>query len=70
MKNQGKKFLFFLSVSVLAVPFLNSCKGRTAENMVPTGDTVEVIIKTPGPEEEESHTLDTITNFKENLDIE
>ena len=26
------------------------CKGRTAENMVPTGDTVEVEISKPSPE--------------------
>lgn len=29
---------------------LIGCKGRTAENMVPTGDTVEVVIEQPTTE--------------------
>ena len=32
---------------VLAPAVLCACKGRTAENMVPSGDTVEVVISTP-----------------------
>lgn len=32
---------------VLVLAALCSCKGRTAENMVPSGDTVEVVISSP-----------------------
>ena len=61
--------IFLLLVAALSL--LCSCKGRTADNMVPSGDTVEVIIKTPaGPDEEESHEIDTISNFNQNIDIE
>lgn len=32
---------------LLVATALCSCQGRTAENMTPTGDTVEVVIETP-----------------------
>ncbi|MCH5238613.1 MAG: hypothetical protein J1F38_00145 [Muribaculaceae bacterium] len=37
----------FFCISIFALFSLatfSACKGRTAENMVPTGDTVEVVI--------------------------
>lgn len=32
---------------LLGAAALCSCQGRTAENMTPNGDTVEVVIETP-----------------------
>ena len=37
-----------------------ACKGRTMENMEPTGDTVEVVIDTPVDEGAEMELLDSI----------
>ncbi|MCM1369234.1 MAG: hypothetical protein NC204_02560 [Candidatus Amulumruptor caecigallinarius] len=34
------------TIALLSMP-LASCKGRTMENMEPTGDTVEVVIEKP-----------------------
>lgn len=38
----------------LITVMLTGCKGRTADNMVPTGDTVEVVINTPEAEPSDS----------------
>ena len=35
-----------LVAAVLSLSF-SACKGRTADNMVPSGDTVEVVISQP-----------------------
>lgn len=35
------------AMAMVIVSGLSSCKGRTMENMEPTGDTVEVVIETP-----------------------
>ncbi|MBD5371281.1 MAG: hypothetical protein HDR80_09090 [Bacteroides sp.] len=40
-----KKILFTLG-ALTALGTLASCSGRTADNMVPTGETVEVVIPT------------------------
>lgn len=34
-------------MAVLATTGISSCKGRTTKNVVPTGDTIEVVINTP-----------------------
>lgn len=55
MKNNSKRVIaakIFVAVAVLAG--LGSCKGRTMENMEPTGDTVEVEINISGEEPAES----------------
>lgn len=48
----SRRFINFASVIVMTLisSMLGSCKGRTAENMTPTGDTVEVVIMTPTDE--------------------
>lgn len=43
----SRRFIKFAQIFSLALPLVAimlSCKGRTSENMVPTGDTVEVVI--------------------------
>lgn len=41
----SKSYTTPAAVLLLALAFsLQACKGRTAENMEPTGDTVEVVI--------------------------
>ena len=42
----SRRFINFAQIFCVALlPIaLQSCKGRTAENMEPTGDTVEVVI--------------------------
>lgn len=42
MKKYGK---IMLMVSVLALTVMTSCKGRTMNNMEPTGDTVVVDVQ-------------------------
>ncbi len=51
MKINSKKGIaakIFVAIAILGG--LSSCKGRTMENMEPTGDTVEVEIAIPGQE--------------------
>lgn len=36
-------FALFFTIITLSIA-LSGCKGRTMENMVPTGDTVEVVV--------------------------
>lgn len=43
-------FALFCCVGLLMLAF-QACKGRTMENMEPTGDTVEVVIMQQTPEE-------------------
>ena len=47
--NFSTRIINFAAASgfVAAILLLASCKGRTAENMEPTGDTVEVVIIQP-----------------------
>lgn len=53
MKNWRRiiKFATFFGMVVL-MPVLNSCKGRTLENVEPTGDTIEVVIMQDSNDEE------------------
>ncbi len=41
------KSLIWICPAVMTVVGLSSCEGRTTKNVVPTGDTVEVVINTP-----------------------
>ena len=51
---------------VVLLPALTACKGRTVENMEPTGDTVEVVIAPKA-----QVITDTINSeFNQNVDIE
>ena len=36
---------------VAALLLLSACKGRTVENMVPDGDTIEVVINRANPQD-------------------
>ena len=40
------KYLFITLTAVGLAAALSACTGRTADNMVPTGETVEVVIPT------------------------
>lgn len=51
MRDSQRFFNFAASISIVAVLLLSSCKGRTAENMEPTGDTIEVIVAQPQEDE-------------------
>lgn len=42
-----RKSLFIGCLAVMTIGGLSSCKGRTTKDVVPTGDTVEVVINTP-----------------------
>lgn len=42
-----RKLMASAGALLLAAGLLCGCKGRTAENMEPTGDTVEVTISSP-----------------------
>lgn len=53
-----KSFLFLLGLALTAAT-LTSCKGRTLDNVEPTGDTIEV---NPGPIAP-ADTVDTLQNF-------
>lgn len=47
-----------------ATAFLfSACKGRTAKDMVPTGDTIEVVINTPQADSISNQTItDSLSN--------
>ncbi|MCH5229050.1 MAG: hypothetical protein J1F12_03525 [Muribaculaceae bacterium] len=47
------RFTNFALFSGLAIVMFSAggCKGRTAENMEPTGDTIEVVVKSANSEE-------------------
>ncbi|MCH5231226.1 MAG: hypothetical protein J1F43_05460 [Muribaculaceae bacterium] len=51
MRN-SRRFINFALFSVLTsfAGLFWSCKGRTAENMEPTGDTIEVVFNAPAVE--------------------
>lgn len=38
------KFALFFCITLPLALLVTACKGRTADNMQPTGDTVEVVI--------------------------
>lgn len=38
------KFALFFCITLPLAILVTACKGRTADNMQPTGDTVEVVI--------------------------
>ena len=62
--SMARKHLTLLPLLTAAfgiVALFTGCKGRTAENMVPTGDTVEVEISKPSPEND-SISNSTITD--------
>lgn len=43
-----RKSIVLMAVAApVLISCLTSCKGRTMENMEPTGDTVEVVIEQP-----------------------
>lgn len=44
--SQKTQAAILLTATVLSLSF-SGCKGRTADNMVPSGDTVEVVISQP-----------------------
>lgn len=46
--------------TIVASIFMTSCEGRRMSNMVPTGDTVEVIIEQP--QEVDTLDADTLSN--------
>ena len=46
MRNPRRFINFAASISIVAALLLfSACKGRTMENMEPTGDTIEVTIE-------------------------
>lgn len=44
MRNPRRFINFAASITIVAALLLTACKGRTMENMEPTGDTIEVTI--------------------------
>ena len=63
-------YFAIISGVAFAISMATSCKGRTMENMEPTGDTVEVVIEQPSLPIEETEVTETINNNekKENED--
>lgn len=59
-----KKSLFFLVPGILLCLTALSCKGRTADDMIPAGDTVEVTIDSA----EKTDTVQAATDSMENAD--
>lgn len=57
-----------LTGSAAMILLLASCQGRTTENMVPKGETVEVVINSPADAEEE--VSDNTTNQTDSLQNE
>ena len=47
---------------------LASCQGRTAENMVPKGETVEVVVATPSDKTEASDSISNNNDAIQNED--
>lgn len=60
MKKNFIRSMLLLTVSGGAL-LLPGCKGRTMENMEPTGDTVEVIINAPEDSDEVSGKVPEVT---------
>ncbi len=46
------KGFLYLTLSLVAGACLLSCTGRTADNMTPTGETIEVVIPTQDVEQD------------------
>ncbi|MDE5869209.1 MAG: hypothetical protein K2H18_03165 [Muribaculaceae bacterium] len=63
MKRNNRKVTAATVVAAVAVLIcLGSCKGRTTENVEPTGDTVEVVIDRPHSAEAIADTTGEVTD--------
>ncbi|MCH5224804.1 MAG: hypothetical protein J1D77_02350 [Muribaculaceae bacterium] len=56
MSRRFINFALFFCIASLACG-LSACKGRTLDNVEPTGDTIEVVIMQDTPSESQTQTL-------------
>ena len=67
MTENNKTPRLALTAGAAMVLLLASCQGRTTENMVPKGDTVEVVVAPPTDKAEAS---DSITSNNDSIQNE